>query len=257
MNVSRRRYMGGSAAHPIPYEEQYLTFTSLEDNNTISITSSETSATIKHLYVSTDGGETWGDESFGTTSSQSVDLATLNSGQKVLIKGSNGTYSWISSSHYCYFSSTKAFKAEGNIMSIVSGDDFIGNVQLYVVRALWKLFLGCTTLMDVENLILPATTLVGSCYHSMFRDCTSIQKAPVLPATTVPTQSYRYMFNGCASLSYIKCLATSSAYATFGDWVSGVAASGTFVKNASASSSFWASGASGIPSGWTVETATI
>lgn len=59
------------------------------------------------------------------------------------------------------------------------------------------------------------------------------------------------MFSGCTSLNYIKCLATDigASNCTL-SWVSGVPASGTFVKNASMSS--WTTGDSGIPIGWTV-----
>ena len=59
------------------------------------------------------------------------------------------------------------------------------------------------------------------------------------------------MFYGCTSLNYIKCLATNtSAYYCTSDWVSGVAASGTFVKDANTT---WTTGVNGAPSGWTVE----
>jgi hypothetical protein len=62
------------------------------------------------------------------------------------------------------------------------------------------------------------------------------------------------MFAGCTSLNYIKCLATNiSALDCISDWVSGVAASGTFIKDQSMSD--WTTDESGIPSGWTVEDA--
>jgi hypothetical protein len=65
---------------------------------------------------------------------------------------------------------------------------------------------------------------------------------------------YQYMFDGCTSLNYIKAMFTttpSDDYTMF--WVDGVAATGTFVKNAAAE---WdVSGSHGIPNGWTVETA--
>ena len=64
---------------------------------------------------------------------------------------------------------------------------------------------------------------------------------------------YEYMFYGCSSLNYIKAMfktTPSSSYTS--SWVSGVASSGTFVKNAAAT---WnVTGTSGIPSGWTVVT---
>jgi hypothetical protein len=62
------------------------------------------------------------------------------------------------------------------------------------------------------------------------------------------------MFRGCTKLNYIQCLATNiSASKCTNNWVSGVAASGTFVKDPSMES--WTTGNSGIPSNWTVEDA--
>lgn len=63
------------------------------------------------------------------------------------------------------------------------------------------------------------------------------------------------MFTGCWSLNYIKAMFTEipSTGNTIDYWVGSVAASGTFVKNSAAT---WnVSGDSGIPSGWTVQTA--
>ena len=62
------------------------------------------------------------------------------------------------------------------------------------------------------------------------------------------------MFYNCTSLSSIKCLATdiSASYCTQ-NWVNGVAATGTFIKDPNMSS--WPIGVSGIPSGWTIQDA--
>jgi hypothetical protein len=113
-----------------------------------------------------------------------------------------------------------------------------------------QMFYGCTSLTSAP--VLPATTLVSYCYEWMFYGCTSLTTAPELPATTLAYGCYRVMFNGCTSLNYIKCLATDiSASSCTVNWVNNVAASGTFVKDASMSS--WTTGTSGIPSGWTVQ----
>ena len=89
----------------------------------------------------------------------------------------------------------------------------------------------------------------------MFQGCTSLTTAPELPATTLEKYCYHYMFYGCAKLNYIKAMFTTTPSANYTNrWVNGVASSGTFIKNAAAS---WdVSGVNGIPSGWTVETAT-
>ena len=119
-----------------------------------------------------------------------------------------------------------------------------------------SMFSGCTNLTTAPE--LPATTLTANCYYGMFQGCTSLTTAPDLLATILASRCYYNMFNGCTSLNYIKAMFTTTPsgsspnyYTT--DWVNGVSATGTFVKNSAAQ---WnVSGVHGIPSGWTVETA--
>ena len=115
-----------------------------------------------------------------------------------------------------------------------------------------SMFAGCTSLTTAPG--LPATTLVRYCYSNMFEGCTSLVTAPELPATTLANNCYQYMFYNCTSLNYIKAMFTttpSTSYTAY--WVSGVASTGTFVKNSAAA---WnVTGVNGIPSGWTVQTA--
>lgn len=116
----------------------------------------------------------------------------------------------------------------------------------------YSMFYGCTSMTTAPS--LPATILVKNCYNRMFMGCTHLTTAPILPAPTLAEQCYVYMFRGCTSLNYVKCLATDiSATDCTKEWMAYGSASGTFVKAASMTS--WTSGASGIPSGWTVEDA--
>ena len=112
------------------------------------------------------------------------------------------------------------------------------------------MFYGCTSL-TTGPIILPATTLVNYCYYYMFYNCISLTTAPELPATTLANYCYAYMFYGCSKLAKIIMLATNiSASNCLNNWVYGVASSGTFTKASSMTS--LPTGASGIPSGWTV-----
>ena len=90
----------------------------------------------------------------------------------------------------------------------------------------------------------------------MFGGCTGLSTAPELPATTLANDCYSYMFSNCSSLNYIKAMFTTTPSTTYTkNWVSGVAASGTFVKNASAT---WTNvGIYAVPTGWTIETASV
>lgn len=123
-----------------------------------------------------------------------------------------------------------------------------------------SMFYGCTALVNAPE--LPATTLAGACYAGMFKGCTSLVNAPELPATTLVYSSsgtkyygcYGSMFYGCSSLNHIKAMFTTTPGANYtADWVNGVAAEGTFIKNSKAA--WTTTGVAGVPSGWTVETA--
>ena len=114
------------------------------------------------------------------------------------------------------------------------------------------MFANCTSLTTAPN--LSVTTLMQECYAWMFYGCTSLVEAPELPAETLIRNCYQQMFRDCTSLNYIKAMFTTTPSGMYtSSWVDGVASSGTFVKNASAT---WdVTGNNGIPSGWTVETA--
>ena len=114
------------------------------------------------------------------------------------------------------------------------------------------MFQGCTSLTVAPE--LPAITLANSCYAYMFQGCSFLIVAPELPATKLARYCYSGMFYGCSKLNYIKALFTTTPGSSYTpNWVSGVSSTGKFVKNAAAT---WnVTGTSGIPSGWTVETA--
>ena len=169
---------------PTPsYETQYLTFRAREDG------------TFKFskggLSYSLDNGETW------TTLAKNTNSPTVQSGNTIMWKGTFSTSTGVGT-----FSSTGAFDAEGNIMSLLFGDNFIGQTSLSGYDyAFYGLFSGCTHLISAENLVLPATTLAPYCYMNMFDSCTSLTTAPELPATTLADSCYNGMFWNCTSLT--------------------------------------------------------
>lgn len=116
----------------------------------------------------------------------------------------------------------------------------------------YAMFMGCTSLETTPE--LPATTMVTNCYRRMFENCLALTTAPELPATTLVSACYTQMFKGCSHLNYIKAMFTTTPSNTYTkDWVSGVASTGTFVKNASAT--WTTTGINAVPTGWTVQTA--
>ena len=281
---------------------EYLTIISNSDNNEIRFKTTTGSPLYKTISVSRNDGLSWTDY---TSSTSGVVIANLNYGDKLLIKGNNATYG--KSSDWTFFVTTGDFELRGNIMSLIYGDNFVGQTTFNGgTYNFYDLFGGCTGLISAENLVLPATTLTEGCYRYMFGGCTNLLATPALPATTLATQCYYEifrgctnitiapalpattladecyydmfmnctslvtapelsattlvyrcyggMFSGCTSLDYIKMLATDiSAGQCLSFWVSNVSATGTFVKSSSMTS--LPTGASGIPSGWTVQDA--
>lgn len=120
-----------------------------------------------------------------------------------------------------------------------------------------SMFYGCTSLTTPPS-VLPATTITYGTYMYMFQNCSSMTTAPVILATDLTdAHSCCYaMFSGCSSLNYIKAMFTIVPYDTnmLNSWVNGVAENGTFVKNAAAQWNY--TGVNGVPTGWTVTTAT-
>ena len=303
---------------PGGYENQYLTFVALED--------STFKLTTNAVNYSLDDGETWTALASGTAS------PTVTSGNKIMWKGEMTP---ISNYGVGAFSSTGRFNVQGNIMSLLFGDNFQGKTNLtgkdYAFYCLFSsnsnlvnaqnlslpaitlaencyssMFEGCTKLKTAPelpatklanycyqgmfrvctsletapelpatklaiacyegmfyrctNLVnapeLPATTLAQGCYAKMFESCTSLKTAPTLPSTELVVECYEWMFNRCSSLNYIKAMFTTTPGTDYTyNWVSGVASTGTFVKNANATwDATGVSGVSGIPSGWTVVT---
>ena len=192
----------------------------------------------------------------------------------VRFKGLNSTYASDRNVYSGFDGGTATYDISGNIMSLIYGDNFIGETTLSGSYNFCSLFKQ-SKVVSAENLILPATSLTECCYRAMFSKCTTLEVAPALPATTLGAYCYYYMFEECAitsapellaptlasncygnmfksctSLNYILCLAVDkSASGCLTNWVSNVSPTGTFVKEADVE---WATGASGIPSGWVV-----
>ena len=231
-------YLGNVKIWPTThdYSRDYLTFEALEPTSF--------SFTQNDLQYSLDNGSTWTTLTAGNSTPQ------LSTGNKILWKQTGLTTNYGIGT----FSATGKFNACGNIMSLVYGDNFIGQTTLSQNTMFESLFQSCNKIINANNLILPATTLADYCYYFMFDACSSLTTAPELPATTLTTFCYERMFYGCTALNYIKCLATDiSAYNCTLNWLNNVSSTGTFVKNASMSS--WTTGVDGIPSGWTVQNA--
>ena len=252
------------------YSDDYLTFRVLTPGT---ICWKSFGSLAKTIEYSIDNGA-W----TSLTSTSEGATISVAQGNLVRFRGSNTTYATDKNTYSGFDGGTATYDIEGNIMSLLYGDNFAERTTFpdgssYNFCSLFKK----APVISAENLVLPATTLKDYCYRALFSWCSTLTKAPELPATTLATGCYWYMFEqcaiteapvlnattlvkecyghmfeGCGLLNKITCLATNGFNATNcrADWVKNVAGDGAFVKAANATS--WTTGTSGIPSGWIV-----
>lgn len=187
----------------VDYSNEYFIIEALEDGLTarLSVNACE--------YRIDDGS--WNNLSLNTNT------PSVNKGQKISFKITNPTIS----NGIGKFTINKKCNLKGNIMSLLYGDSFEGQIDLSGKNSVfYKLFYACTTIKNAENLILPATTLSEGCYTQLFGDCTSLTTTPELPATTLAQSCYANMFYSCTSLTTAPelpatTLATNCYYSMF------------------------------------------
>lgn len=138
---------------------------------------------------------------------------------------------------------------QGNTHLVSAADLNFGNVTTLTNTCYSYMFLDCTSLEAAPE--LPATTLKQGCYMNMFAGCTNLATAPELPATTLPYGCYNNMFAVCESIASVKIGATTWNTSSATNWLNLTAASGTIYAPTGSDIANY-SGASGVPSGWTV-----
>ena len=176
---------GGDTSGPIN-TSNYMTILALENGLTAKLSTNACQYCV-------DGDGNWINLPAGTTTQ------SINQGQTLSFKGSLTPKSSIGIGT---FTINKKCNLEGNCMSLLFGDDAANNNSLSGKGyAFYNLFSGCTTIMQISESFLPATTLGGNCYQYMFQSCISLTTAPELPATTLVYDCYNAMFDGCSSLT--------------------------------------------------------
>ena len=117
-------------------------------------------------------------------------------------KGSNHT---LGENGIGTFSATTNFDVAGNAMSLHFGDNFENQTSLSGKDYAFKnLFSGCSSVIDAENLELPATTLSNNCYQNMFNYAVNLTKVPKeLPATTLTEWCYANMYFQCSAVTSV------------------------------------------------------
>ena len=265
------------------YEKQYLRTTALEDGTIVFYAPNLFKEHYIHsnVYYSTDNGETWNTNGVIDSDGNETTTVKVTTGQSVLWKCTAGRMGIIDDSRYCNFGGTARFNVDGNIMSMLEGDNFVGSTvgsattnTHYVFAKMFKdskvvdasnlimlksvttngcysyMFYGCKDLTVPPE--LPARALADSCYDHMFYGCTDLRMSPVLPAEMLVDNCYKCMLTYCSNIIYIKALFTTTPGIDYtDDWVYGVASSGTFVKNENAT---WdVIGVDGVPTSWVIQ----
>ena len=147
-----------------------------------------------------------------------------------------------SGSSYAQFYLTGQLQGKGDCMSLIN---YASQIAYQAFR---RLFNGCSGLVTAPK--ISSGKVSTACFYSMFQGC-GFATAPRIFATSLVNSCCRDMFRDCQQLDRIEVDFTDwadSANATL-NWVSNVAASGTFIKPAALPEEY---GTSRIPEGWTV-----
>ena len=191
--VSFTKENSKSAMKTPDYSQEYLTFKILTDGTIAYHLEEEEGLALIPVSYSLDNGETWSDPS------DSISI-NVQPGDIILWKGE---YEYTESEiQYAYFfgESTAALNIEGNIMSLLYGDNFIGQTSLKNIPYVFTGIFEYTNIINAKNLVLPAVSLTEYCYCVMFDSCTLLKSSPKLPATVLAEACYMSMFGGCTSL---------------------------------------------------------
>ena len=273
MKALRLEFKGGNPFKPEPAGSKILFFEAKEPGATVSGCTWTDAEPPKFpdLEISVDGGSTYQHWNCSYDSEEECyvyDIVSLGeTGDRVYLRGVND---YLYGEDYSFnFLTEGDLKLGGSVQSLVDG---IGESTTAVDMR--SLFSG-TTISEVENRLLPATTLVAYCYAAMFGDSdletppelpatvlapscyygmflkTKITQAPDLDAPVLVEECYANMFDKCTSLSAIRCLATNPNGGSTGYWVYNVNTDGTFTKKSGVDWSD-ASPFCGIPENWTV-----
>ena len=171
--------VGWTVPDEIDYSTIHLTLTAYEPSTVFKFIPHDRSEGDSFEY-STDSGNTWNQSG----------VYTLDNPFTITTSGS---FRLRSTSWRSYISSSSRFLVRGNVMSLLYGDDFVGQTSLKTDYQFELLFIDGA---DIGDIYLPATTLTDNCYHAMFLKCKFINNIPELPATTLAPYCYAGMFKG-------------------------------------------------------------
>ena len=184
----------------VKIDTKYLPFMSKPDGESYLTFSSKNSFSIVTEGKSWDGTLEYftSDNTWATWDGTNVLSAATNGAEYVLyLRGIGNTV--VTGDSYWNFRGSVS-ECIGNIENLLDYATVeAGEHPIMADHCYYGMFRDCTSLTKAPE--LPATTLAVSCYDSMFTRCASLTKAPELPATTLADRCYSYMFSECASLT--------------------------------------------------------
>ena len=212
-------YLGSTKLWPLGTDYSKVTFTieALESACEIRLSQVGTWADPYTISYSTNGGASWTQAAWG--SSSSALKISLSLGDTLMIRGNNGCLA-TDTSNYHKISATKKIKVYGNINYLAQAATTHGGTVISLRTDYYYayLFSGCNTLVDASDLVLPSTPGRYS-YWAMFENCTQLVYPPkTLSGTEVGYYGCSYMFSGCTSLTDVPDLpaTTLAGYAYAG-----------------------------------------
>lgn len=146
---------------------------------------------------------------FGETWNHYTDPFTLNKGDVACIRGNRTNYKNDSGDQYGTPGSKPIFTASskvyisGNIMTLLSDDQQLSESAFQGAFSKGGTAISYIDIDPDTPLVLPVTNLAPKCYMQMFRNCTSLTKAPEFRAEVVNYKSCYNMFRQCSGLKDI------------------------------------------------------
>lgn len=194
--------------NPFGYRCSYFTIVAREAGTiTFKSDSALTSDYFSYIEYSIDDGITW----TKNDKADNVELVVnvqVSEGDKVIWRGVNACLSYLDLPNfaaYSHFTSDCEVDVEGNIMSLLYGDDFANKKSLSGQSGVFCGLFNTSEnsylrIVDASHLVLQATKLCKFCYSAMFAYCQTLVNAPSLPALKLEEFCYTSMFMNCTSL---------------------------------------------------------
>ncbi|MBR4735224.1 MAG: hypothetical protein IK052_03950 [Bacteroidales bacterium] len=169
---------------------------------TATVNGTEITFNYSGIQYSLDSGDTW------TTYTSPF---TLNAGDDACIKGNRTNYKneksgdqWGTPADKPIFRSSRLCYISGNIMSLLADDSALSESAFQ--GAFSRGSGTAVTYIDIHPdapLILPVTDLANKCYMQMFRNCTSLTRAPQFRVEGTAYRCCYNMFRQCTNLTDI------------------------------------------------------